>query len=297
MSPIILRFLIVSLYFTFQITFISSICRGFCGNAAVRYPFGIDDGCGSPEFKGMMNCSNSTDLFFQTPSGNYKVQTIDYEKQTMVIYDPTMSTCSILQPHHDFVMSETQNAVITPTQDTVFALVNCSIDSPVLNRYSSLCFNFSGHTCDELYGSCNAFRVFHLYTNSSPPCCFTSYSTMKFMNMNILDCSHYTTVFNTDSLKGIGPLDWLYGIKLSFAVPDTGCQQCFKSGGSCGYNVETEGSLCICNATVNSTRQCALAGVAADSAMATGWSQSPKHVYHMLLILYLASVTLLSIFF
>ena len=81
-----------------------SLRHNFCGNMAVKYPFVIDDGCGVPQFSKMLNCS--TDLFFQTPSGNYKVQSIDYDKHTVVIYDPAMSTCSILQPHHDFVMSE-----------------------------------------------------------------------------------------------------------------------------------------------------------------------------------------------
>lgn len=176
--------------------------------------------------------------------------------QQQVIYDPSMSTCSILQPHHDFVMSDVQYAIIPPSPDTVFALLNCSIDSPVLNHYKSLCFNFSGHSCDELYGSCTAFRLFHLLSNTTPPCCFTGYNTVKYMSMNILDCSHYTSVYGVDGLKGVGPLDWLYGIKLSYSVPDTGCDLCAKSGGTCGYDVETQGMVCICSNTLNSTRVC-----------------------------------------
>ncbi|MBA0685158.1 hypothetical protein Goari_026697 [Gossypium aridum] len=174
-----------------------------------------------------------------TTSGRYKVQSIDYKKQTMVVYDPAMSTCSILQPHHDFVMTDVESVVIPPSSDTVFALLNCSIDSPVLNRYKNLCFNFSGHSCDELYGGCNAFRVFRSFTNSSPPCCFTGYDTVKYMSMNILDCSHYTSFINVDGLMGIGPADWVYGMKLSYAVPDTGCGRCTRSGGACGYDTET----------------------------------------------------------
>ncbi|GMH19799.1 hypothetical protein Nepgr_021640 [Nepenthes gracilis] len=118
------------------------ICRNRCGGIAVNYPFGVDDGCGAPQFRKMLAC-NATDLFFITPNGNYKVQAIDYEERTMVVYDPDMSTCAILQPHHDLVMTEIQYAIIPPSPDTVFALLNCSIDSPVLNHYRSLCFNFS----------------------------------------------------------------------------------------------------------------------------------------------------------
>ncbi|KAF3456468.1 hypothetical protein FNV43_RR01118 [Rhamnella rubrinervis] len=236
-----------------------SPCRNSCGNIAINYPFGVDDGCGAPQFRNMLNCSSNNinnDLFFLTPSGSYKVQSIDYDKKSMVVYDPAMSTCSILQPHHDFVMTDIQSAIIPPTTDTVFALLNCSIDSPVLNHYKYLCFNFSGHSCDELYGTCNAFKVFHFLTNTTPPCCFTGYDTVKFMSMNILDCTHYTSVLNTDNLKGTGPLDWVYGIKLSYTVPDTGCERCAQSGGTCGFDTETQGMLCLCSTLSNSTRQC-----------------------------------------
>ncbi|XP_031112345.1 uncharacterized protein LOC116016290 [Ipomoea triloba] len=231
-------------------------CRNFCNNILIKYPFGIDDGCGAPQYRHMLNCS-STDLFFLTPSGSYKVQSIDYDHSSMLIFDPAMSTCSILQPHHDFLMTDLQSAIIPPSPDTVFALLNCSVDSPVLNRYKNLCFNFSAHSCDELYGACTSFKLFHLLSNTTPPCCFTGYDTLKYMSMNILDCTHYTSVYNTDDLKGVGPLDWLYGIKLSFSVPDTGCERCTNSGGTCGFDVETQGTSCICSTTTNSTRECA----------------------------------------
>ncbi|XP_060219077.1 uncharacterized protein LOC132645857 [Lycium barbarum] len=235
---------------------IHSACRNYCNNIPINYPFSIDDGCGAPQYRHMLNCS-ATDLFYLTPSGNYKVQSIDYEKKTMIIFDPAMSTCSILQPHHDFKMSEIQSAIIPPSPDTIFILVNCSIDSPVLNHYKSQCFNFSGHSCDELYSSCTSFKLFHMLSNSTPGCCFTGYETVKYMSMDILDCSHYTSVYNTDKLAGVGPLDWLYGMKLSFSVPDTGCERCIKSGGTCGFDVETEMAQCICSITNNSTRDCA----------------------------------------
>ncbi|KAL3634692.1 hypothetical protein CASFOL_021746 [Castilleja foliolosa] len=236
---------------------ISALCRHFCNNIPINHPFGIDDGCGAATFRHMLNCSAS-DLFFLTPSGSYKIQTIDYKNQNVVVFDPSMSTCSILQPHHDFTMTDIQSATIPPSPDTVFALMNCSIDSPVLNHYRSLCFNFSGHSCDELYAACTSFKLFHVLSNvtSPPPCCFTRYDTVRFMSMDILDCSHYTSVYNVDGLAGVGPLDWMYGIKLSYDLPDLGCQRCVKSGGTCGFDVETLGFTCICSITSNSTRDC-----------------------------------------
>lgn len=112
----------------------SALCRNFCNNIPIHYPFGIDDGCGAAQFRQMLNCSAS-DLFFLTPSGSYKIQNIDYEKRTVLVFDPSMSTCAMLQPHHDFLMTDIQSAIIPPSPDTVFVLMNCSIDSPVLNHY------------------------------------------------------------------------------------------------------------------------------------------------------------------
>ncbi|XP_052205590.1 uncharacterized protein LOC127810254 [Diospyros lotus] len=263
--PPLLLLLLLLLVLLFQYPSLTvSLCRNFCGNMAVKYPFGIDDGCGAAQFRGMLNCS--TDLFFQTPSGNYKVQSIDYKKQTLSLYDPTMSTCSILQPRRDFALSAAQSALLPVSPDTVFALLNCSLDSPVLNHYRYLCLNFSGHSCDELYGGCSSFRLFHIQSNATaPPCCFTSYATVRYMSLNILDCTHYTSVYGVDSLKGVAPLDWLYGVKLSYAVADTGCDLCARSGGTCGFDVDSEATLCICSPTLNSTRQCGLGNITATA--------------------------------
>ncbi|CAN8259019.1 unnamed protein product [Cochlearia groenlandica] len=235
----------------------SSSCRTFCGSIPINYPFGVDEGCGSPQFKSMLNCS-STDLFFLTPSGNYKVQRIDYQKNTVVVFDPAMSTCSILQPHRDFKMSDLQNAIIRPSYDTVFALLNCSTDSPVHNRYRNLCFDASGHSCDELYSSCASFRIFNTTTvHTTPYCCFTSYDTVRVMSMNILDCSHYTTVIDGGNMRDVAPVDWSYGIELSYSVPEIGCERCRKSGGACGFDAETEIFLCQCPGSNNNpTREC-----------------------------------------
>ncbi|XP_056695894.1 uncharacterized protein [Spinacia oleracea] len=320
----------------------SSECRSQCGTIPIHYPFSIDDGCGAPQFRNMFTCNTSSlALFFITPNGNYKVQSIDYKTQTLTVYDPDMSTCTVLQPHHDLRLSDIQYAIIPPSSDTVFALLNCSVDSPILHRFSSLCFEFAGHKCQELYSSCNSFRIFTTgglanpgMTNSTgpdgyfygggnnfnnnnnnntgfgggvtsggfgggvtsgggggnnmgpgvgtgmetplgssnnnmgsgapiggnemppPPCCFTGYSTVKVMSMDILDCTHFTSFYDVDKLRGVTPMDWSYGLKFSYSVPDMGCQRCTKSGGSCGFDVQTEALLCLCPDSNNSTRQC-----------------------------------------
>ncbi|KAJ4893841.1 hypothetical protein Rs2_20635 [Raphanus sativus] len=138
------RLLFVSLFLFTVTTLVSTAsgalsCRTSCGSIQINYPFGIDTGCGSPQFNGMLNCS-STDLIFVTPSGGYTVRSIDYDTNTMVIFDPVMSTCSSVQHHYDFKLSDIQNALIRPSYDTIFALFNCSNDSPLQNRFQSLCF-------------------------------------------------------------------------------------------------------------------------------------------------------------
>ncbi|XP_065859750.1 uncharacterized protein [Euphorbia lathyris] len=310
---LLIFFTIFILTFT-TITLALTPCKTTCATIPIRYPFAVDDGCGAPQFRSMFNCSVADQsLFFTTPSGSYKVQNIDYEKKQIEIYDPAMSTCSILQPNHHFTMTELQSYLIPPTPDTVFALLNCSIDSPVLNRYRNLCFNFSGHSCDELYDSCNAFRVFRgLVSNNNngsdsngeispvgsgsggssspvPACCFTGYDTVKYMSMDILDCSHYTTVVNSDDLRGIGPLDWVYGIKLSFSMPENGCRRCTDSGGTCGFDTETEGMLCLCSASSNATRECGVGSITAGG----GRGHSVRRTFHVFV---LVSSVLLVIF-
>ncbi|XP_010551106.1 PREDICTED: uncharacterized protein LOC104821807 [Tarenaya hassleriana] len=280
--------LIVAIFFFFTCMGItwSTPCRTTCGNIQINYPFGVDEGCGAPQLRGMFNCSSSTDLFFLTPSGSYKVQRIDYLKNRVAVYDPSMSTCSILQPHHDFKLTDLQNAVIRPSYDTVFALLNCSVDSPVLNHFRNLCFNFSGHSCSELYSSCSSFRVFNLtsslYGNSTvhttPYCCFTGYDTVRVMSMDILDCSHYTSVIDGGNMRDVAPFDWLYGIELSYSVPDVGCGHCQKSGGSCGFDTESEGFLCLCSAFNNATRDC-------GGAMAEQAGCHSNNIYYLTLIL------------
>nr|XP_043627159.1 uncharacterized protein LOC122598638 [Erigeron canadensis] len=305
------------------------VCRNSCASIKVDYPFGIDDGCGVPLYRNMLNCSTpstptptniinnnntfltptigttppstpiitgSGGLFFQTPSGSYKVESIDYGSKTITIYDPSMTTCTILQPHHDFIMSDLQSAIIPPSPDTVFALINCSIDSPVLNHYKSLCFNLSTHySCEELYSSCTSFKIFQMFSNdtittNTPSCCFTSYNTLKFMSMNILDCTHYTSFYDYNDVDKeddvMKPLDWSYGIKMSYSLPDTGCDRCQRSGGTCGFDVETEGMLCICSPTLNSTRQCGAGTIAAAVGIKTRL-QGGNGLLLLLLLLFL----------
>ncbi|KAM2636749.1 hypothetical protein EV1_021342 [Malus domestica] len=63
--------LLLSLHLHLLPTTTLSQCRTSSGPIPIHYPFALDDGCGAPQFRHMFNCF--TDLFFATPSGNYKV--------------------------------------------------------------------------------------------------------------------------------------------------------------------------------------------------------------------------------
>ncbi|KAF7849951.1 hypothetical protein BT93_L0091 [Corymbia citriodora subsp. variegata] len=280
-----------------------SLCRTSCGSIPVSYPFAVDDGCGSPSFRRMLSC-NASDLFFATPSGDYKVQSIDYAKRKVVVFDPAMSTCSVLQPHHDFALTDVQAALIPPSDDTLFAVLNCSVDSPVANHFKYLCSpDVGGHSCAEMYSACASFRIFRPAapqgqggnlslpspspsTSASPPCCFTRYATVRFMSMNMLDCTHYTTVIDSGGLEKAGPLDWTYGIELTYAVPEsTACDRCKRSGGACGFDAESEAMLCLCSPTLNATVECA-----AGTGTGSGQKLAPTMSYHATLLIILTSI-------
>ncbi|KAG2323717.1 hypothetical protein Bca52824_006445 [Brassica carinata] len=71
----------------------SHLCRSSCGDIPINYPFGIDDGCGSPYYRHMLICSdNNTKLELRTPSGKYPVKSISYSDPHLLVSDPFMWT-------------------------------------------------------------------------------------------------------------------------------------------------------------------------------------------------------------
>ena len=73
-------------------------CRTSCGTIPISYPFGIDDGCGSPYYRHILVCSDSGFLELRTPSGRYQVRSISYSDPHMIVTDPFMWSCQ--DGHH-----------------------------------------------------------------------------------------------------------------------------------------------------------------------------------------------------
>lgn len=230
----------------------------------------------------MLDCRNTTagrGLFLLSGGSGYKVQGIDYEHRVMTIQDTSIPTCLNPNTNQQQPQQHTTNNnntafllinsdLIAPSYDTVVAILNCSLDSPLLHSKSSFCFpnlpsTFGGGTCNDLYGACDAFRNFLIRlpgggnaSTTTPPCCFTTYSTLAYMQMDMLDCTHYTSFYATDDMLRNGggsptgrtpPMLWAYGIKLSFALPPdgVGCDCCIRTGGTCGFDVVTRAPSCI----------------------------------------------------
>ncbi|CAI9113236.1 OLC1v1013809C1 [Oldenlandia corymbosa var. corymbosa] len=278
---IIPQFLLLVLMMLPIIPLVEGTCRSSCAGIPIKDEFGVDDGCGAPEFRNMLVCSSTRagkggdgddTLWFVTISGKYPVKSIDYVTKTMIIFsnpetssksNQTSTTCT----NHGFLMTDLQFSVIRPSPDTVFALLNCSANSPVFDPSNSVCLNDYGeHSCSEMYGAAcaDSFEGFKpSKATSLPPCCFSRFDVLRNMSrFNIVSgCTHFTSFHDTTGrdLNGrVGrPADWSYGIKLSYSTSmQTDCDRCTLSGGICGFQVETFEMTCICSTTLNTTTEC-----------------------------------------
>ncbi|KAK1288914.1 hypothetical protein QJS10_CPB19g00862 [Acorus calamus] len=71
----------------------SQTCRNTCGPLPLRYPFGGGPGCGDPQFQTYLTCAGDT-LLFNTHTGSYPVDSIDYPNKILHVQDPSMTTCT-----------------------------------------------------------------------------------------------------------------------------------------------------------------------------------------------------------
>ncbi|RAL47451.1 hypothetical protein DM860_013416 [Cuscuta australis] len=111
-------------------------CRDSCGgdgssgDAAIKikYPFGIDGGCGAPQYAGMLDCRNTTagrGLFLLSGGSGYKVQGIDYEHRVMTIQDTSIPTCLNPNTYQQQPQQHTNN-----NNNTAFLLINSDLIAP-----------------------------------------------------------------------------------------------------------------------------------------------------------------------
>uniref|UniRef100_A0A0D6R9S0 Wall-associated receptor kinase galacturonan-binding domain-containing protein n=1 Tax=Araucaria cunninghamii TaxID=56994 RepID=A0A0D6R9S0_ARACU len=239
-------------------------CRTFCGNVTVDYPFGVEEGCGHPEYRDLLFCINNV-MMMSLASGSYQVLNIDYGFHLLNVFDPKMSTCHSMHGNSEgFVVEQTRSRYLQPTVDNAFLLLGCSKTSPLFEGFPDRhlpCQNVSGMGCDAFY-ECPAWAGLGQQSKrrKPPPCCAIPYTAIGPLNLTELHCYSYSSAYASAPLHNQKPADWSYGVQLSFQMPSDSdfCRRCKASTGVCGYAVDAPNAndqICLCDGW-NSTSTC-----------------------------------------
>lgn len=159
----------------------SSSCRTTCGGINVQYPFGIDSGCGSPEFQNVLKCQNSSTLNFVAESGTYPVQSIDYNNKTVALSDSSMTTCN-------GGLVTGQNFTVNSTKFSLYGnenllLLNCVTNATLVHS--------SEFSCNTSAPACSAFKTCADYANTDASklvtgCCGLTQQTNSSIDLSLL---------------------------------------------------------------------------------------------------------------
>ncbi|KAH6775617.1 wall-associated receptor kinase galacturonan-binding protein [Perilla frutescens var. hirtella] len=258
---------------------ISSQCRTSCGQIPINYPFGVDDGCGSPYYRRILVCSDSGDLEFRTPSGRYPVRNISYSDPHILVADPSMWSCSdgaAFRPTRAFSLDSSTHFRVSPQNDYLF--FNCSESDVIMEPKPMFCERFPEQcdsTCDSSSYLCRHLPDCTTGLHGSS-CCSYYPKGSESLRMMLKHCSTYTSVY-WRSLGVTPAYNQIpeYGIRIDFDIPVTTrclwCQDGAKGGGgTCGFDVETQDFLCLCGKG-NATTYCKdHGGQGSSSAMVAG---------------------------
>ncbi|KAH7314848.1 hypothetical protein KP509_21G023700 [Ceratopteris richardii] len=200
------------------------VCEPSCGGIALNYPFGSTWGCGHANFQSYINCSHGK-LNFYTPTGIYKVQSIDYSRNVIVIVDPHMSTCSSMQLSGAFGLPV--GAPFTFASYNNIVLIGCSSTSSLFSKQSCDSSAEAQDICSSLYQNCDAIGQIGIIASnngyggqgSQSSCCVYSSSLLQTapyeVDLPLLQCSTYTSIYGMGSIQS-PQTSWLYGIALQY---------------------------------------------------------------------------------
>lgn len=237
-------------------------CRTFCGNITVDYPFGVQEGCGHPEFRELVYCINNV-MMFHVASGSYQVTGIDYAFRQLSLFDPRMSTCASMHRSPGFVLEESRSGYLQPTPDNTLLLLGCSNTSSLFQGfpYKHLPCRNETFGCEAFY-DCPSWAGLGHRTKSQkpPPCCAVPFASVGDLNLTHLHCYSYSSSYSSAPVKKQDPGSWSYGVQLSFQLPADSdfCSPCEASRGVCGYSVggsSNHTQICLCDGW-NSTTTC-----------------------------------------
>ncbi|KAL5578777.1 hypothetical protein UlMin_011219 [Ulmus minor] len=232
----------------------ATLCRTACGTIPIHYPFGIDDGCGSPYYRHLVVCSDAGKLELRTPSGKYPVKLITYDNPHLLVTDPSMWTCQdqdIFRPTKPFSLDTSTHLSLSQQNDYLF--FNCSDDviiepKPIFcERYPEKCDS----SCDSSSYLCRHLPECSSALGGGAFCCSYYPKATESLRLMLKFCSSYTSVYwrNTGSSQ---PYDQVpeYGVRVDFDIPVTTkclqCQDMSKGGGTCGFDIHSQEFLCLC---------------------------------------------------
>ena len=220
-----------------------STCRTSCGHHEIKFPIGIDPGCGTPQLS--MSCTNSSTLQMPLNSKLFLVNNIDYITKSIILEDPLMSNCANLNSFSNGLDIDLTNTGLTFGRSNTILLLNCLSLTQQMNFLNSQ-YDCHSVTCWTFMSAC--------HTQELPASCCQVTDPRNGIDLYPLQCMSYTSIYSPQS-PILNPPSWSYGIEMQWTLPleiIDKCNNCEERKGVCGYEtvVEQGKFRCRCNSAL-----------------------------------------------